>query len=597
VAYERATVTDSPLAHVSLRLVDSLDTALALKRWLSERRDTPLGLDTETGGLIPHQNRLRLVQIGDKNTGWAIPWELWGGVALEVMRAWEGQWVLHNTPFDARFLKLHGGWDMPWDRVDDTMTMTHLDDPTRPRGLKPASEILVDPLAGAGQSILHDAMKANGWTWETVPSDFPAYWVYGALDPVLTCHMWDKTKYVLEQFAHPYQIEMNAARICTDMMMRGVRVDVPYIERGLSSLRQYAAGARDWLAEACGVTSPNSSAQLARLFDEHGKQILFYTDGGAPSFDKDALAYYADVYPDMAPIVGTVRDIRRSEKTIGTYLENFLRLRDGDDLLHPSINPLAAKTSRMSCSDPNLQNLTRDDKIVRGSIIPREGNVFVAIDAAQIEMRLAAHFSRDPGLIEAFRVADSTGGDFFSIMASEIFAQEISKKDPRRQRTKNTSYAKNYGASTATMAATAGVPVDVMQAFHLALNESYPGLNRYLESIIAQARRQSHHGMPAIFTPSGRRLLSTPGKEYALGNFNIQCTAAEVLKEDAYKLDRAGLGEFLVLPVHDEFLLDAPADMAADVLHEAERILEDRETYAVPLLWEGEIMTDRWKKG
>lgn len=84
-----------PLSHVNLKFLDSIDKAMEFKRWAGERREV-LGVDTETTGLRPDSDRIRLIQFGDLNTGWAIPWAKWGGVAMEILTAYEGPLVLHN---------------------------------------------------------------------------------------------------------------------------------------------------------------------------------------------------------------------------------------------------------------------------------------------------------------------------------------------------------------------------------------------------------------------------------------------------------------------------------------------------------------------
>jgi DNA polymerase-1 len=592
---------DSPLSRVELELVDSLDKALELKRWLGQRRETPLGVDTETTGFNAFKagERIRLGQLGDMRKGWAIPWDQWGGVFMEAVTRYEGPLVFHNSSFDIKWMQKHAypTWKAPWDRIHDTMTMAHLYDPTRPRGLKPLADRIVDPRASAGSDALSDGMKQQGWTWATVPFNFAPYWVYAALDPVLTVHVWEKLHKEIEtEFAGPYDLEMNAARICTNMMEHGALIDVPYVEKAIHGLREYASQCRDWLRGNYGITSPQSGGQIQRAFERLGVPILFHTAGGAASFDKDALQFYINEFPQAEQLATTIRAVRRVEKTIGTYLENFLEMMDSGHRVHPSLWVAGAKTSRMSCSDPNLHNLTRDDKYVRGSIIAQEGYVLMSIDADQIEARLTAHFSQDPGLIEAFHEADRTGKDFFSIIASEIFSTVIEKKDPRRQRTKNTFYGKIYGAQTPKMAATAGIPVQQMAEFHGALNARYPGLNAYMEATMAEGRHNLVRGMPSVVTPTGRRLMCTPGKEYTLANFKAQGHAAEVLKMGGTRLDAAGYGQYLVIPVHDEFILEAPASQAEAILHEAEEALADRTSYSVPITWGGEIMKERWVK-
>lgn len=433
----------SPLANVSLHLVDDIDGAMALKRWLGERRDGPLAVDTETGGLSAWHNRLRLIQVGDKHTGWAIPWERWGGVALEILNAWEGDWVAHNGVFDWKFISKHAGFDIPWHKLDDTLTMARLDDPTRFNGLKPLASSLIDRRAVAGQKALDEGLAANGWTWDTVPVDYPPYWIYSSLDPVLTAHLDSHFRpRVQAQCPEAYDLERAANRICTAMMIHGLQLDVPYVEKSISEFDSSASEIREWLRSAHQITSPKSGGQLRRAFERLNQDIVFWTNTGAPQFDKEALGFYEksgqnDAVKQLAKLIRAVRHI---EDIRDRYSAKFLEVRDSDDLVHCNINVMGARTGRMSVSEPALQQLPRDDKVIRGSFIPRPGHVLISCDLDQVEARLAAHFSRDEGLIQAFREADEGGGDFFCGVASEIFGEPIVKGDPRRQLTKNTVY-------------------------------------------------------------------------------------------------------------------------------------------------------------
>ena len=579
-----------------MHLASDIESLWRMKSWLGERRPV-LGVDVETTGFNPHKGRIRLAQLGDAMTGWAIPWDGWSGAVMELLNSYEGPIVAHNASFDTRWLAVHGQWKVPWERMHDTMAMAHLDNNTRPRGLKPLADRLVDPRSSTGQAALDDGMKKQGWTWETVPYDYTPYWVYAALDPVLTCRIWEKlSPEVTSSFAYPYDIEMAATRICANMMMHGLLVDVPYVQKNISQLAAYAQSGREWLAANYGITSPLASASIARAFQALEVPVLFETSGGAPSFDKAALEFYVSNFPQLGALGTTLRNVRRAEKITGTYLQNFLDKRDADDILHYSLWVTGARTSRMSASDPNMQNLTRDDKVVRGSFIPHEGYRFISIDAKQIEARFAAHFSNDTGLIGAFDEADKTGRDFFSIIASEIYRAPVDKSDPRRQRTKNTVYGKIYGAGLDKMALTAGVPVPVMKPVYDGLKQRYPGLDKLMGLTTAYGRTHLRHGMPSVLTPTGRVLTCTPGKEYSLTNYLIQGHAGEVLKLGAARLEAAGFGEYMALPIHDEIILEVPEQDADRILHEVEDILNDRSTYRVPILWEGYVMPGRWEK-
>jgi DNA polymerase-1 len=158
---------------------------------------------------------------------------------------------------------------------------------------------------------------------------------------------------------------------------------------------------------------------------------------------------------------------------------------------------------------------------------------------------------------------------------------------------KNSAYAQNYGAGLEKAAATAGVPVEQMRPVYLGFQQLYPDVGALMNRLIREGRS---NGRPAVRTLSGRQLYTHRGKEYALLNTKIQGSAAEILKYGGVQLDAAGLGPYLRLPVHDEWLLECPAAEARDVLHAVETILTDRTNFAVPLTWSGSILENRWKK-
>lgn len=590
----------SPLEGVKFRLVDSIDDLWAMKAWAGERRDTPLMFDTETTGLNPERDRIRLIQLGDKQRGWAVPWDLWGGGALEILKKYEGRLGAHNRSFDLRFLITHSDWDPPWERIDDTLTMAHLINPQRPRGLKPLADRLVDPRASAGETVLHDGMKKQGWTWATVPLAYAPYWLYAAADPVLTAFIWEKLEPdVHARYAKVYDLEQAVNRVCAQMMLRGMKVDVPYIHQRLGEIKTFSQETRAWLSGAHGVSSPMSAQQIAKAFEAWGQEIEWWTDNNAPQMDKESLGWYQQnaVAPEISQLCQYILKIRHAEKMAGTYLENLLKMRDTQDRVHASIWPLGARTGRMSITDPALQTLPRDDLIVRGAFIPREGCVLISCDYSQIEARLAAHFAQDQGLVTAFKIADEDSTDFFAEIATDLWNVPVSKADRRRQMVKNMVYARIYGAGLAKMALTAGVPVPEMRRVKEKFDYRYPGLDSMTRKIMEDARAiQAEMKKPGVYTPLGRFLPGEAGREYALVNYLIQSHASEVLKQAMLDLDAAGLGDAMLVPVHDEIVFEVPAAEADEAMQTIQWTMENRRDYAVPITCEPKLMTERWFK-
>lgn len=594
-------MTTSPLADVELHLVESVADAVEFKTWLGQRREGPLGIDTETGGLSPYRDPLRTLQFGDRHHGWTIPWQQWGGVALEAFREYDGEYVAHNSPFDWQFIAHHTGYEIPSERLHDTLTMARLDDPTRDNRLKPLNRRFVDPQAAAGQSELDEGMKANGWGWGTVPIDFPPYWIYASLDPVETVHLEPHlSSRINTSCPEAYSLERAATRICTQMMRTGLQLDVPYVQTSIDDFDSTSSQVRTWLKSAHKITSPKSSAQIARAMESSGQKIMHYTDKGAPQFDKDALQFYADHGENTAvrQLAEYIRAVRHVEDIRDRYAAKFLELRDTNGVVHCNINVTGARTHRMSIDTPALQQLPRDDKVIRGSFIPRPGYVFISCDLDQVEARLLAHLANDDGLIQAFHEADTVGPDFFTVVARLLYNDPtLAKGSIFRQMTKNSVYAKAYGGGREKIAMMSGASPEGVATFETLFDSRFPGMRKLMTRIEGDAKAAFRRGeRGGVRLEDGRFLPCDKGKEYAALNYLIQGTAAIYMKRCLVNLDAAGVTHMLRLPIHDEVLLEAPVDQAQEVLRVVEDCMTDRHNYRVPLTAGGKILTERWQK-
>jgi DNA polymerase-1 len=586
------------LDQVQLHLVDNMDELVEFKNWVGEiHPSNVLGFDTETTGLSPYTGDfVRLIQIGDTFSGWAFP-PGWHGAALQILKEWDGDWVAHNSRFDINFLRRNfpTHYDPDWTRIHDTMTMAHLDDPTRSRGLKPLSGMLIDPRAASSQVVLDKEMNLNDWNWATVPitreGAASSYWIYAALDPVLTCRLYEHFAPVRSTYKTAYELEMGTVRCIADMERRGARVDLEYCDAMIEKINAYSAQVRAWVKTEHGVDNATSMAQCIRRFEELGRTITRTTKSGAKSLDKEQLEMLiAEGDLPGTDLAEALLALRKGEKQVGPYFSNFHNMVDEASRVHPTIWPVGTRTARMSIQNPALQTLPRKDPTVRTAFIPSDGNVLITCDYDQIEMRLAAHFSQDEGLRQAFMGE----GDFFTTVASEAFGEPVTKADPRRQLIKNGLYGKLYGAGVPKIAVTAGVPIHQMEIVMASFDSRYPGITMLQKQIEAVARQRGEvDGRPFVQTPTGRKMPGDKGKEYTLVNYLIQSHAAEVLKRAICDLDAAGLGEYMLLPVHDELVFDVPKDVAEDAAREIPRIMGD-DSYFVPLTAGLDMMATNW---
>jgi DNA polymerase I len=591
-------LTDN-LQDVQLHLIDNVDKAREFLSWLGERRPhNAIAIDTETGelpggvrdhALSPWHGQLRLVQVGDGKQGWAIPWKQWSGVFYEAMNKFDGPIVCHNIAFEARWFDIQSDWKLPWHRAHDTMIMAHIIDPLGSGALKRLAALHVDGRAVALQESLDIELIKNGWTWGTVPTNFQPYWAYGALDTVLTMRIWEMFYEKCGPggpYNKAYEIEMAARRIVTRMEINGAKIDLDYSRRKYDELTEYSESVKSWAKQTYNGASITSNMQLVRLFEGLGAEITEFTPTGNKAVTKDQLKLLtitgSDEVKKLAEI--TLKQ-RKADKLANTYFLNFIN-DNVNGFVHPSVKTLGARTSRMSIQNPALQTLPKGDDTVRTAFIPKdEDHVIITSDLDQVEFRMFASLSNDPNLVSLFNRADATGSDPFTEIGREIYNDpSMQRSDKRRNLIKGTVYGRLYGAGVAKQALTAGVAENQMRTVSDAFDTRFPGMALFQKQIEdAGMRRLRAEGQGYVYTWTGRRLPCDEDRVYTLVNYLIQGGAAEVFKSNLIKLDQADLTELLIVPVHDEIVLNAPRKDAQEIMKVVQECMTTREGWSVPL--------------
>jgi DNA polymerase-1 len=598
------------LNDVQLHLVDSVESAGKFITWLGERRPhNAIAIDTETGeregrprsdALSPWHGDLRLVQVGDGMTGWAIPWNEWGGVFYEAMDRFDGQIVCHNIAFEAKWFEIRSRWSMPWHRSHDTMIMAQLIDPLGSGALKKLTSQYVDSKAAALQTHLDEELHKNGWTWGTVPTNFQPYWSYGALDTVLTMRLfeqfWEKCG-PGQPYSQAYELEMAARKIVTRMELNGARIDLDYSRRKYDELTSYSESVKDWAKGMYGGTSITSNVQLVRLLETLGAEITDFTPSGQKSASADQLKkLIIDGNPQVRELSEIVLKQRKADKLASTYFLNFIN-DNVNGFVHPSVKTMGARTGRMSITAPALQTLPKGDDTVRRAFLPKDDDhVIITSDLDQVEFRMFASLSKDPNLINLFNLADATGSDPFTEIGREIYQDpSMVKSDKRRNLIKGVVYGRLYGAGVAKQALTAGVPEEQMRSVSNAFDDRFPGMISFQKEIEdIGMRRLREEGQGYVHTWTGRRLPCDEDRVYTLVNYLIQGGAAEVFKANLIKLDRADLTDYLIVPVHDEIVLNAPRNEAEEIKQLVRECMTTREGWAVPLTADVDGPLNNW---
>lgn len=580
------------LNDVKVHFVQTIDEASEFARWFSARNR--IAFDTETTGLDPIKDDIRLIQIADANTAWVLPIESprsWGGLALDILENFKGKVVGHNTKFDDNFL-CEFGIEIDWSQYECTMLMSRVLEPMHSAALKTLASRYVDHRAGVMQQELNEAMKGGGHDWATVPLTFEPYWFYGGIDAIITHRLADEIEPKVKAIApEAYKLELVTSLVCGRMERKGVKIDIPYTQEATSKINSYVEQITEWCTKTYGV-KPGSNDKIVEILQNEGYFFDKLTNTNRIALDKEVLASIDH------PLAQSILSRRQAMKTVSSYLRHFLNNVDGDERIHPSINSCNAKTSRMSMNNPNLQNLPRKGTnkfgdVVRGCISADPGNTLLMVDFNQIEWRLFAAVANDQALADAFQ-AD----DFFTEMCRQVFNDPtIQRNDPRRQIVKNAMYARIYGAGTKKFAWTAGITVAEAEEFNALLDFNYPAIRQLQQRIdrAAMGRKESE-GVAYVQSPlTNRRFMIDDDSTYKLVNYLFQGTAAEVLKMKLIELSMAGFGKYMVTPVHDEIIMEVPDDDLEEITREVLAIMNDDTMFKVPITADASI-GPRWSE-
>jgi DNA polymerase-1 len=258
---------------------------------------------------------------------------------------------------------------------------------------------------------------------------------------------------------------------------------------------------------------------------------------------------------------------------------------------------MGARTGRMTIQNPALQTLPKGDDTVRRAFIPKDDDhVIITSDLDQVEFRMFASMSQDPNLVSLFNLADATGSDPFTEIGREIYQDPtMQKSDKRRGLIKGVVYGRLYGAGVAKQALTAGVPEDQMRAVSNEFDIRFPGMIGFQKKVEdIGMRRLKSEGQGYVNTWTGRRLPCDEDRVYTLVNYLIQGGAAEVFKSNLVKLDQADLTEYLIVPVHDEIVLNAPREQAAEFQQIVRECMTTTDGWAVPLTADVDGPLENW---
>lgn len=592
---------------VEIRFVERAADVAEFLDWLSTAPKI-LGLDTESTGLAVYSPswRLRTAQIGDGRVGWVFDVNLHRGVVLETLRS-SRFFAIHNAAYDLQSIERGLGVKaeelLP--RTFDTKILAHLLDPRgKDEGgighrLKDLATVYVDPEAKDADLELGAEFRRHGWTkatgWANIQLVNETYLRYAGLDPILAFRMFEVISELVEEagldrlsmFEHELQGRM------IELMRRGILLDVPYTTNLVGELtaesEHFAA-----IAAELGVENINSTAQVSSALLAMGEKLTETTEAGNVKVDKAVMLPLADLslqwerleVREPNPLADAVVRAKRSSKWASTYGQACLDARDAFDRVHPSINSLQARTARMSISGPPLQQLPSGDWTIRRMFVAEPGNVILAADYSQVEMRVLAALCEDRTMIEAIR----SGEDLHDFTAKMIYGDGFTKK--QRKIAKGVGFGKVYGGGAATLSRQTGAELEAVKEAIRGYDRTFPGVKRLSRRLSSRAE----YGKKEVVTPSGRHLPLDRDRLYSATNYLVQSTSRDVLADAIIRIFDAGLGDYLLLPVHDELVASAPEGDAAEVLRGIQEAM-NTDFFGVPIASDGSIYGRSWGHG
>jgi DNA polymerase-1 len=501
--------------------------------------------------------------------------------------------IAHNAKFDMLILERVG---LPVTPVTfDTMIAEWLVNPdSRNLGLKNMAWVKlgyemthIEALIGTGRSQI---------TMEAVPISQAAS--YAVADAVVTMRLHGMLQKELEQVNALElfnTVEMPLVPILAQMEMNGVALDKAYLEKFGKELETRLHDIEYKIYGLVGEPFNINSTQ--QLSDVLFKRLGLEPPDRSRKTTSGFLSTAAGVLEDMRgqhEVVDLILEYREIAKLKSTYVDSLpLQINPHTSRVHTSFNQTGTVTGRVASSDPNLQNIpTRSElgRKVRFGFVAEPGNLLLAVDYSQIELRIVSHMAHDEAMMDAFR----NGQDIHATTAAAIFDIPLEKvtKDQRRH-SKAINFGLIYGMSPYGLTRSTDLTLAEAENFVKAYFARFPGVKAYLDGTRKTATERGYVetllGRRRYFPnlKSGTNFNLRQREEREAINAPIQGTAADIIKLAMLKLParlkEAGLGAKLLLQVHDELILELPKDELPKTAALVKQVMEGAYPLSIPV--------------
>lgn len=504
---------------------------------VEERKSYPsvLALDTETEG----NNVLGQWSVAYRNKDGRLNVERYYGARRD--KTFDQPVVMHNAKFDIRVLE-KAGMKVPGN-VHDTMVAAY----TLDLGQLDAKDSTKDNsgsrmVGGLGLKYLaRRHLGAEMKTWKEIKDHPEVLAEYNDMDSIATYLLWEKWEPELPE--HYFTIDMPLVQVLMAMEDKGIAIDPDF-------LVEYAKGLDEQLAKLDCPVNPYSNQQIqSYVYGTLGIEPWKFTESKAPSTDEDVLSKIDD------PIVKQILRFRELHKDKRTYVENYIEGSKDDGRIHPEFKQVRTATGRLSCANPNLQNVDKDGDM-RKLFVASEGMKLVRLDYKQLEFIVLAALLQDSTILEML----GEGYDFHTM------TERLTGK--ARTDIKPANFATIYGAKEWTISKELGITIREAKELQQLIFSKMPALKRYIDQQreIAHSEKQviNHFGrkrrIDAMYARDWR--IREHGERQTI-NMPVQSAAAEVVKLAMIDLHYKHHAPIL-LQVHDELIFEVPEREAED---------------------------------
>ncbi|HSC01642.1 MAG TPA: DNA polymerase I, partial [Burkholderiaceae bacterium] len=586
---------------------ETVTTQVQLAGWIERLRAAPLAaLDTETDSLDPIRARIVgisfAVQPGEgayvplAHNYPGAPDQLALADALAALKPWleddAAAKMGQNTKYDAHVFANHGIAVRGWRH--DTLLESYVLEAHKAHSLESLAARHLDRRGLSYEEVC--GKGANQIPFSQV--DIERATRYSGEDSEMALHVHQTLYPRLQRepgLLHVYErIEMPVSAVLARMERRGVLIDAALLAQQSRELAERMVvlerEAHALAGQPFNLGSPKQIGDV--LFGKLGLPVKRKTASGAPSTDEDVLQELAADFPLPAKIL----EHRSLSKLKGTYTDKLpLMVNPDTGRVHTTYGQAVAVTGRLASNDPNLQNIpirTPEGRRVREAFIAPQGHRIVSADYSQIELRIMAHISGDPGLRRAF----GEGMDVHRATASEVFGvapDQVSAEQRRYAKTIN--FGLIYGMGAFGLAQNLGIERSAATAYIDRYFQRFAGVKRYMDETRARAAQQGYVEtlfgrrieLPDIRGGSGPRRA---GAERQAINAPMQGTAADLIKMAMLAVQAAIDAQHrrtaMVMQVHDELVFEVPDDELEWATAEVPKLMSGVAQLAVPLLAE-----------